>query len=211
MNRYDEFVFLDDVRYTRRDWRNRNRIKMPQGPKWLTIPVETRGKYSQLIRETRITDSDWADNQWRQMRQCYGQSLFFETLRKEIEDCYRHAVERDLLSGVNVLFINAIRDLIGISAVVTCSTNYPSDSSKGDKILDICVQAGATNYLSGPAAKDYLVTSDFMSAVIHVEWMDYSGYAECPRRFEGFEHAVSILDLLFNTDPDAAKYWRTGS
>ncbi len=210
MNRCDEFVILDDVQYTRRDWRNRNRIKTPQGPKWLTIPVETRGKYSQLIRETRITDSDWADNHWRQIRQCYGQSLFFETFRKEIEDCYRRAGELDLLSDVNVLFINTIRDLIGISAVVTCSTDYPSDNSKSDKIFDICVQAGATNYLSGPAAKDYLLTSDFMSAGIQVEWMDYSGYAEYRQRFEGFEHAVSILDLLFNTGPDAEKYWRTG-
>ena len=210
MNRCDEFVILDDVQYTRRDWRNRNRIKTPQGLKWLTIPVETRGKYSQLIRETRITDPDWAGNHWRQIQQCYGQSSYFETFRSEIEDCYRRAGELEFLSDVNVLFINAIRELIGISSVITSSAEYQSDSSKSDKIFDICVQAQATNYLSGPAAKDYLVTSDFTSAGIDVEWMDYSGYAEYPQRFEGFEHAVSILDLLFNTGPDAATYWRTG-
>ncbi len=27
----DEFVLFDDMQYTRRDWRNRNRIKTPAG------------------------------------------------------------------------------------------------------------------------------------------------------------------------------------
>ena len=29
----DEFVLFDDVQYTRRDWRNRNRIKTAHGPR----------------------------------------------------------------------------------------------------------------------------------------------------------------------------------
>ena len=36
INLTDEFILLDDVQYTKRDWRNRNRIK--------------RGLYTKLLR-----------------------------------------------------------------------------------------------------------------------------------------------------------------
>lgn len=211
MDRCDEFVILDDVQFTRRDWRNRNRVKTPQGLKWLTIPVDSRGKYSQLIRETRISDGDWPKAHWRLIQQCYGQAPFFKHLRDQIGDCYRCAEDLTLLSDVNILFIKMIRELLGIKAVVSCSTQYESCRQKSDRILDICVQAGGTEYLSGPAAKDYLVVKDFEDAGIEVQWMDYGAYPEYPQRFEGFEHAVSILDLLFNTGTDASEYWRSGT
>jgi len=42
----DEFILYDDAQYTRRDWRNRNKIKTPYGLKWLTVPVDVKGKHS---------------------------------------------------------------------------------------------------------------------------------------------------------------------
>ena len=56
----DEFILFDDMQYTRRDWRNRNQIKTPQGPIWLTVPVKVKGRYDQTIRETEIDGDDWA-------------------------------------------------------------------------------------------------------------------------------------------------------
>ena len=35
----DEFIIYDDMQFTTRDWRNRNKIKTPQGLYWLSIPV----------------------------------------------------------------------------------------------------------------------------------------------------------------------------
>jgi len=55
----DEFILYDDMQYTRRDWRNRNQIKTPQGLQWLTVPVKVKGKYHQTIRETEIEEVDW--------------------------------------------------------------------------------------------------------------------------------------------------------
>ena len=59
INMVDEFVIYDDMQYTKRDWRNRNKIKTPQGLKWLTVPVEVKGKYHQKINETKIVDKGW--------------------------------------------------------------------------------------------------------------------------------------------------------
>ena len=61
----DEFILYDDRQFTRRDWRNRNRIKTPQGTKWLTIPVETKGRYHQRIDDTVISDTAWASEHWK--------------------------------------------------------------------------------------------------------------------------------------------------
>ena len=58
MRRVDEFILYDEVQYTRRDWRNRNRFKTPAGIRWLTIPVQVKGRYLQRIDETIIGDRD---------------------------------------------------------------------------------------------------------------------------------------------------------
>ena len=63
----DEFILYDDMQYTRRDWRNRNQIKTPNGLQWLTVPVRVKGKYFQAIRETEIEGTDWAHSHWKSL------------------------------------------------------------------------------------------------------------------------------------------------
>ena len=43
ISKVDEFIFYDEVQYTKHDWRNRNRIKTSNGLIWLTIPVNNKG------------------------------------------------------------------------------------------------------------------------------------------------------------------------
>jgi hypothetical protein len=74
--------------------------------------------------------------------------------------------------------------------------------------LGIARAAGADRYLSGPSAKAYLDEAVFAAAGIGVEWMSYEGYSEYPQLYGEFEHAVSVLDLLFNTGLDAPRYFR---
>jgi glutaredoxin-related protein len=69
-------------------------------------------------------------------------------------------------------------------------------------------QAGGTEYITGPAAKDYLQEDLFKDANIKVSWMDYSGYPEYPQLYPPFEHGVTILDLIFNVGKDATKYMK---
>src|SRR5687767_6951143 len=77
INQVDEFVLYDDMQYTRRDWRNRNKIKTKKGPEWLTIPVEVKGKYFQKISETVISDETWPEKHWQTILHTYGRSPFF--------------------------------------------------------------------------------------------------------------------------------------
>lgn len=84
----DEFILYDDMQYTRRDWRNRNQIKTPQGVQWLTVPVRVKGKYEQKIRDTEIDGSDWAVAHWKALVQNYARAPHFAEIAAWLEPLY---------------------------------------------------------------------------------------------------------------------------
>jgi hypothetical protein len=73
INGVDEFILLDDVQFTKNSWRNRNRLKTPKGPLWLTIPVVTAGRFGQTIAEVEIADGSWAEKHWRSWQTYYAE------------------------------------------------------------------------------------------------------------------------------------------
>jgi hypothetical protein len=204
----DEFILYDDMQYTRRDWRNRNIIKTARGPAWLTIPVEVRGKYFQKIRETVISDRAWAADHWKTIVHNYSKAEFFDLYKDFFEALYLGSEER-LLSQVNFRFLSAICGLLGIGTKLSWSMDYRLDEGKTERLVGLCKQAGATQYLSGPAAKDYMDEALFEREGIAVCYMDYSGYPEYRQLFPPFEHGVTVLDLIFNEGPDATKYMKS--
>lgn len=202
----DEFVIYDDVQYTRRDWRNRNKIKTPQGLLWLTIPVQVKGKYHQRIRETEIVDPNCVKGHWRTLRQYYHRSPHFDEIAAWLSPLYDETF--DNLSELNRRFIKAIARYLGIGAEITNSWNYRLVDGKTERLADLCQQAGATEYISGPAARTYIDETVFARSGIKLTWFDYSGYPEYPQLWGPFEHGVTILDLLFNCGHDAPRYMR---
>lgn len=206
MRRVDEFILFDSMQYTRRDWRNRNKIKTKDGLLWLTIPVHVKGKYFQKINETTVSDPDWADRHWATLRLAYGRAAYFAEYAECIALLYRRAGELEHLSRINHLFLTELAALLGITTPITWDTDYPIAEGKTERLVGLCRASGATAYLSGPAARDYVVPELFDRAGIELRWMDYTGYPEYPQAHPPFEHGVSVLDLLFNIGPQAARY-----
>jgi WbqC-like protein family len=208
INLVDEFILFDDRQYTRRDWRNRNRIKTPQGSQWLTIPVEVKGRYHQRIDETRISDAKWSDKHWKTLTHNYGTAPHFEEYREPVEDLYRRATA-PLLSQVNRLFIDGICRLFEIETAITWSTRYEVEGTRTERLVSLCQAAGAKRYLSGPSARDYLDEQLFEEAGIALDYVDYSGYSEYPQVHPPFDHNVTILDLIFNTGKSRWQYMKS--
>ena len=208
INLVDEFILFDDMQYTRRDWRNRNRIKTPQGPAWLTIPVEVKGRYFQAIKDTVVSDPAWAATHWKSLVHNYSRAPFFRQFSETIEELYISCTETSL-SRINHRFLTAICGLLGIETSITWSMDYRLAEGKTERLVDLCVQAKATSYLSGPAARDYIDPALFERAGIELQYADYSGYPEYPQLFPPFEHSVTVLDLLFNTGPDAPRFMKS--
>lgn len=203
----DEFILYDDMQYTRRDWRNRNQIKTPQGVQWLTVPVRVKGKYHQKIRETEIDGSDWATEHWKTLTQNYRHAPHFEEIAAWLESLY-FTESYTNLSQLNRRFIEAICNYLGVKTVITNSWDYTLLDGKTERLADLCVQSGGTEYISGPAAKDYIEESVFTERGIGLTWFSYSAYPEYPQRWGEFTHGVTILDLLFNCGKDAYRYMR---
>lgn len=204
IDRVDEFILLDDVQFTRRDWRNRNKIKTNQGTIWLTIPVQTKGRYHQTIAETAISDPQWTANHWKSISQWYGGARHFESFRSQFSDLYLNCTETRL-SLVNRRFLTAICEVLEISTALTWSWDYEVVDGATERLVHLCRQAGATQYLSGPSAKEYLDIDSFDRAGIEVAWMDYTGYPEYEQLHGPFEHGVSVVDVLFNEGPRARR------
>jgi WbqC-like protein family len=208
INLVDEFILYDDRQYTRRDWRNRNVIKTAQGLRWLTIAVQVKGRYHQRIDETVISDPDWAERHWMTIEQAYSQAPHFRTYRDAVAELYASSRE-NLLSLVNRRFLETICALLGIRTPLAWSTDYNVRGDRTQRLVSLCRAAGASEYLSGPAARAYLNEAEFAQAGIGLTYMDYSGYPEYPQLHGAFEHGVTILDLLFNTGSDAPAYMKS--
>jgi len=200
----DSFVLLDEVQFTRRDWRNRNRIKTAGGLRWLTVPVETKGRYMQRIDETRVAEGSWAGSHWSAIEQAYRGTPHFAEIAAELGPVYASLGELELLSEVNLALLRAVCGLLGIDTPLSYSTEYETGEDRSQRLLDICLATGATQYVSGPAASGYLDVGRFERAGVAVEWFDYSGYPEYPQPHGPFEHGVSVVDLLFCAGPQAA-------
>ena len=202
----DEFILLDSVQYTRRDWRNRNRIKSREGVIWLSIPVKVTGKYFQSIRDTQVSDQNWAEQHWAKLKLAYSKTPYFQTYAARLETLFEKASNFQFLSEINALFLTEVCSNLEICTPIRIDSDYQSTGSKTERLVTLCQSAGATEYLSGPAAKEYMVPEQFEEAGIQLRWVDYSGYPEYPQLFPPFEHSVSILDLILHTGPEAKHY-----
>lgn len=203
----DEFVIYDDMQFTRRDWRNRNVIKTPNGNKWLTIPVEVKGKYFQKINETKISDINWNINHWNIIKQNYGKSKNFSEHKDFFEELYLNSTSR-YLTEINFRFIVAICEFLNINTKFRFSSEFVLKEERSERLLDICLKLKGTDYYSGPSAKAYMNEQIFDDAGVKIHYFDYSGYPEYQQLFLPFEHSVSVLDLIFCEGKNAVNFFK---
>lgn len=208
IKRVDEFVIYDDVQFVKRHWHNRNRIKTPQGPLWLTIPVNSKGKYLQTIEESTVSEK-WAEKHWRSISLTYARAPYFSEYGPVLQKAYEAVDSMERLSDINYHFLRTVADLLDLQTRFSWSSEYVAEGRKTDRLLELCSALNARTYVSGPSAKSYFETEKFEAAGISVEWMDYDGYREYPQLHGGaFEPAVSIVDLLLNVGPEANRYMK---
>jgi hypothetical protein len=203
----DEYVIFDQMQFVKRHWHNRNRIPTANGPLWLSIPVQTKAKFEQPIEEVEVAEP-WAERHWRTLELTYRRAASFAAVEALVRGWYENAAKRRLLTEVNEIFLRGILDYLDLRTHVTRDRAYAPRGQKSDRLLDICIKAEAGRYLSGPSARAYLEEAKFEAAGIEVAWMDYQGYPAYRQLQMGFEHEVSILDMLFNLGSETGRYMK---
>ncbi|MEJ0057449.1 MAG: WbqC family protein [Bacteroidota bacterium] len=202
----DEFIFYDDVQFTTRDWRNRNKIKTPRGGEWISIPCGANVK--RLISDVSPANSEWQRDHWNKICLSYSSTDFFYLYKDFFEDFYLKKTWTNLSELNQYLIISIARQFLNLTTRFSDSSVYQAVGTKTDRLVDVLKKAGATEYISGPAAKDYISEDIFGKEGIKLRWMDYGHYGEYRQKFPPFVHEVSIIDLLFNEGPNAIRYLR---
>jgi hypothetical protein len=200
----DVFLFYDDVQFTTRDWRNRNRIKTPQGVQWLTVPVGA--DRNRRICEVEIRDHGWQRKHWETLRRCYARAPHFKTYAPFFAGVYLERVWTNLSALNQYLIVEIAQQFLGITTAFRQASDFDVTAKSQNRILALLEAVGADTYHSGPAGKAYLDPARFAQAGIELVWKDYGAYPEYPQVWPPFEHAVTIADLLFSTGPQAADF-----
>lgn len=206
INSVDLFIFYDDVKFTKNDWRNRNRIKTPNGTKWITIPCGF--KSNKLIYEIDLANLDWQNKHWNLIEENYFKAPYFNYCKKFFENIYLNQKWKNLSDLNQYLIKNISLKFLNIKTQFDDSRNFNIQGKGEDRLIDLLKKVNATKYISGPSAKAYISNNKFLSEGIHLEWMNYNNYPEYPQLYPPFQHAVSIIDVLFNTGPNAENFFK---
>lgn len=200
----DEFIIYDDMQFTKNDWRNRNLIKTPQGAQWLSVPVGSN--INRCIRDVTLNQR-WQLKHWKSLEMNYHRSAHFEEIAGWMRPLYLNTSYLNL-SDLNRTLIEAVCKFLGITTIIKNSWDYTLGDGKTERLVDLCIQAGGAEYISGPSARGYIDSSVFNARGIKLTWFDYEGYPEYPQLWGNFIHTVTIFDLLFNCGKDAHLYMR---
>lgn len=200
IHQVDTFVFFDDVDYTKRDWRTRNTIKTHNGNVWLTVPVKKKPRGTKINEMEISYDEDWRKKHLTTIERSYGKAPFFKEFSWILNEIYCGEKVYNL-SDYNIRNTKLLCDVLGVTADFVNSKDLNAEGVKDERLIDICKKVGATTYLSGPAAKDYIDPLRFEDAGINLEYITYE-YPQYAQLHGEFDHYVSVLDLIFNCGSD---------
>ena len=207
IRRADLFIFYDDVQYDKHGWRNRNQIKTAQGKQWLTIPVHSRGVTEGIsIKDISIDWSKpWPKKHFNALKYAYAKAPHFPAYMPWLESIFSR---RDkYLADFTIETTIELANLLGIKGTtfMRSSSLHDIEGQKTDRLIQILMRVGATHYLSGPSARDYIEKDQFIEAGIGLEFIQYE-YPEYPQLHPPYDPHVSILDLLFMVGKNALSY-----
>lgn len=206
IKRVETFVFYDDVQYDTRGWRNRNLVKTPQGPRWLTIPVHSHEAQARQtpIHAIETAGGDWGQRHLRTLRHLYSRAPHFGLMLPWLEQTY--AAPPPLLADFTIATTKDLAGMLGITGTeFVRSSTLAVTGAKTERLINVLRAVGATHYLSGPAARAYLDERMFRDHGITLEWMQYD-YRPYPQLYPPYDPHTTILDLLFMTGKEAPDY-----
>lgn len=201
----DLFVVYDDVQYSKGSWRNRNQLKTPYGLKWITVPVKV--SLGQNIDEVLIDYSKpWQENNRGLLKTSLGTAEHFATARELWEEAISY--QDSTISALNIRLLRSLCAFLDIKTPLVLSADYKLSGSKTERLIQLLKAVGASVYLSGPSAQDYLDYSLFHDNGIRLEYKNYN-YEPYPQQFGEFVGTVSVLDLIANIGRDARRYLKS--
>jgi len=207
VQRADLYLFMDDTQFVKNGHHNRNRIKGPNGYIWLTVPVLQKGRFGQPIKDVEINNiENWRKKHWMSLKQNYARAPFFKDYADFFEEVY--CKEWKLLGDLNMYLIEHISRFLGINHTrfKRLSELDIQNPNPSQRLIDICEAVGATNYVIGTRAKDYMEEERWEKSTVTLEYFEPE-YPPYPQLWgDEFLDHLAVVDLLFNCGPQAGNY-----
>jgi hypothetical protein len=194
----DKFVFLDHVQFRKNGWQNRNRIRTKHGWIWLTIPILTKGKFSQRIYYVKINNSvNWRSKHWKSIYYNYQHAPYFSEYKDFFESVY--STNWETLWDLNIFTTMFLFDALNIKVQMFSSSSFTFVGKKTDLLIEMCLKLGADTYLSGcgPGAKTYVDLEKFMQNSLRHKFQYFTSPTYV-QQYDSFVPNLSVIDLLFN-------------
>ena len=206
IDKSDVFVFLDNVQYKKREFQNRNKIRTKNGWMWLTVPVISKGRYTQKIKDVQIDNTaDWPITHLKSIKLNYCRAKFFKKYFDFFQGVFNKRWVK--LIDLNIYIIKHLLDFLGIKKEIFLESGLKINSEKTQRIIDICKKLNADTYLSGQGAKEYLEESLFVKNKIKLVYQEFL-HPEYNQLFNPFIRNLSVIDLLFNCGNDSLEIIR---
>lgn len=205
MLRCHYFVIYDDVQYDKHGWRNRNRIKGPKDPVWLTVPVRLKGN-QRLINQVEInpTQPRWAKKHLGTLRQHYNKAPYFKEYFPQLEEVLMRPWR--LLVELDLELIRLIAGWFGLKSKLILSSElgcyHPNPSGR---LIEIIRKLKGDVFYEGASGRNYLDLDQFTMAGLQVVFQDYQPMPY-PQQYDGFTPFLSAIDLIFNCGSQSVRY-----
>lgn len=195
----DIFMLVDHVQYTKKTFQNRNKIRNAHGSNgwtWLTVPVTTRGKFTQRICDVEINnESDWRDKHFKSIYYAYKGTPFFDDYIPLFDKIY--SKKWAMLSELNETLIKTILKTLDINIKIIKSSSYNIQGKKTDMLINMCKAVDVDGYLSGQGGKNYVNETEFKNAGLSHDFLEFE-HPIYQQKYKPFVPYMSIIDLLFN-------------
>lgn len=193
----DLFVSYNQVQYQVDNWNNRNKIQTRVGVKWLTVPVLHKNHLNTTINSIRIDNAaPWRRKHWKTIQHAYGKAPYF----KNYADFFEHIYSKEwiYLSELNEEMLKGLLYILRIRVPILSAKDYNFQGEKSDRVLDMCKQLNAREFIFGALGKEYAKVDDFQKAGIKISFQNYSHPSYTQPGGGNFTSHLSIIDLLFN-------------
>ena len=192
----DTFVMMDNTQYDKK-FTNRNKIKIPDGWSWLTVPINKEHKFLPNKLVEINNKENWKEMHWKKITRSYTNSKFFKKNYKSFfEEVYNK--EWKFLFELNSELLRQIIDWLGLKIQIIKESELNINGNSTERLVNVCKELGAETYVSGVGGKEYMNEKLFQKNNIKIEYQKF----QCPtytQIFGGdFIPNLSIIDLLFN-------------
>ncbi|WP_340817870.1 WbqC family protein [Methanolobus sp. WCC4] len=200
MEKADIFVIYDNAQFSKEDYHHRNRVRIFNGWKWLTVPVEKkRIPINQIMvvnSSSTKEENKWNHKHLRVISDNYKNAPFYE----DYIDAFYKIYEKEYCSlcELNMDLILLLKEAFDIGTEILYTSDLGQLSSSSQGLVEIVQKVDGDTYLSGQGGKNYLDISLFKDKGIKVDFQNYVHpiYKQC---YEGFVPYMSAIDALFNT------------